>query len=204
MKKTKLTILYDNQAAEGLRSAWGFSCLIEHKSKLLFDTGWNSRILLHNMEQMAIDPKAIETVVISHNHWDHKGGLRGLLKANGKKAKVYSPKDFSKPTEICNGIYSTGMLGRIIKEQSIIMKLERGVLLITGCAHPGLGKIIEVAKKFGNVCGVLGGFHGFSDLKKLEGIDLLAPCHCTKHINRIMNKYPEQYREIMAGSVLHL
>ena len=85
----KLTITYNNEAKEGFSSGWGFSCLIEaDNKKILFDTGDEPTGLLSNMKKLDINPKDIDTVVISHNHWDHTGGLQGFLKENGNKAKV--------------------------------------------------------------------------------------------------------------------
>ena len=200
----KIIIIYDNEAKPNLKSDWGFSCLIENKKKILFDTGANSEILLYNMKQLDIDSKTINIIILSHNHFDHVGGLDGFLKANGNKAKVIEPNAFSKPTQIYENIYSTGALGVLIKEQSLIIKTNKGLVIITGCAHPGLENIIDKAKQFGKIYGIIGGFHGFSKLEKLKGIELIAPCHCTQFKQKIKQKYPKQFKEIKAGNVINL
>ena len=200
----KLTIIYDNEAQPSLKSDWGFSCLIENAKKILFDTGVDSEILLYNMKQLKINPENIDIVVLSHNHWDHTGGLKGFLKANKNRAKVYQPKNFSKPTKISQKIYSTGALGMLTKEQSLIVNTKNGNIVITGCAHPGLENIIDTAKKLGKIYGIVGGFHGFSKLEKLEGIELIAPCHCTQNKQKIKEKYPANYKEIKAGSIIEI
>ena len=87
----KITIVYDNDANADLKSGWGFSCLIETESKLLFDTGDNGKKLIYNMKQLNVEPKDIGKVAISHNHWDHTGGLKEFLKANSK-AQVFISK----------------------------------------------------------------------------------------------------------------
>ncbi len=46
----KIAIVYDNNAKEGLKADWGFSCLIENNKKVLFDAGADSDILLYNMK----------------------------------------------------------------------------------------------------------------------------------------------------------
>ena len=46
---------------------------MEHK--ILFDTGY-SAIFLKNLTMMGIDPQGIDTIVLSHGHNDHTGGLR--------------------------------------------------------------------------------------------------------------------------------
>jgi len=199
----KITIVYDNQADEGLKSGWGFSCLIEAKEKILFDTGDSGENLIYNLRQLNIQPENIDAVVISHNHWDHTGGLKEFSKLNGD-ARVFRPKSFSKPTEISPGVHSTGTLGKLIKEQSLVVNTKKGNLVITGCAHPGLANIIDKANQLGKIYGVLGGFHGFSELEKLRGIKLIAPCHCTQYVKEIKQKYPAQFKKIRAGSIIEI
>jgi len=202
----KITIIYDNKANPGFKSGWGFSCLIENKKKILFDTGADFETLLYNMKQLKIEPKTIDIVVLSHNHWDHTGGLNDFLKANENRAEIYQPTAFSEPTKIYPGIYSTGALGGFlrIKEQSIVVKTKKGNIIITGCSHPGLENIINKAKQLGKIYGVIGGFRGFSNLEKLQGIELIGACHCTRHQQKIKEKYPKQFREIKAGSVIEI
>jgi 7,8-dihydropterin-6-yl-methyl-4-(beta-D-ribofuranosyl)aminobenzene 5'-phosphate synthase len=199
----KITILYDNSANPGLKSGWGFSCLVDSRQKILFDTGDSGEKLLYNFEKLKIDPKSVDKVVLSHNHWDHVDGLGGFQELN-HKAEVIHPEAFSQPTEISTGIYSTGALGMLIKEQALVAKTEKGNIVITGCAHPGLETILKAAGKLGEIHGVLGGFHGFSKLDELEGIQLIGPCHCTQFKQQIKDKYPKEFVEIKAGSVIEI
>lgn len=201
----KLTITYNNEAREGFSSGWGFSCLIEAANKkILFDTGNKPEGLLLNMKKLGIDPKKIDIVVISHNHWDHTGGLDGFLRENRNKAKVINPDEFSEPTKIINNVYSTGPLKSFLspKEQSLFIKTEKGLVVVVGCSHPGVDKILKVAKKYGKVRAIIGGFHGFNKFDFLEGIAIIGACHCTQHTQEIKEKFPKQFREIKAGDVL--
>ena len=50
----KVTIVYDNEALEGFKSGWGFSCYIESNVKILFDTGWDGNVLLHNLKKIDV------------------------------------------------------------------------------------------------------------------------------------------------------
>jgi len=199
----KILILYDNHAQLGFESGWGFSCLVDHTQRILFDTGDDGQKLIKNFQKAHIDPKSVNKVMLSHDHWDHVDGLKGFQKFNSE-ADVIHPNAFSKPTEISPGIFSTGALGLFPKEQSLVAKTEKGNIVITGCAHPGLERILQTARKLGPVYGVLGGFHGFSKFAKLEGIQLIAPCHCTQYTEQIRQEYPNQFKPIMAGSVLEV
>lgn len=199
----KITILYDNNANPGFKSGWGFSCLVDDGQRILFDTGDNGQKLIYNFEKANIDPKSVEKVVLSHNHWDHVDGLEVFRKFNSE-AEVVHPNVFSEPTEIAPGIYTTGALGVLPREQSLVAKTEKGNIVITGCAHPGLERILRTAGRLGRIYGVLGGFHGFSRFVELEGIQLIAPCHCTQHIEQIKQKFPAQFEQIQAGSVIEI
>jgi 7,8-dihydropterin-6-yl-methyl-4-(beta-D-ribofuranosyl)aminobenzene 5'-phosphate synthase len=180
VKNLSITVNYDNNPyKERLVTAWGFSCLIRGTEKtILFDTGGDGSILLANMEELGINPKEIDLVVISHIHGDHVGGLHSLLEKN-PEVVVYLPESFPKgfkddakeygakvvavqePLKICEGVYSTGELGTWIKEQSLIIHTEKGLIVITGCAHPGIVKIVNKAKDLvkNDVLLVMGGFH---------------------------------------------
>jgi len=199
----KITILYDNNAHPGFESGWGFSCLVENSQRILFDTGDDGQKLIHNFEKVNIDPKSVNKVVLSHNHWDHTDGLEGFRKFNFE-AEVIHPNAFSEPTEISPGIYSTGALGVFLREQSLVAKTEKGNIVVTGCAHPGLEKILQAARQLGEIYGVFGGFHGFSKLDELEGIQLIGPCHCTQYKQQIKGRYPDEFVEIKAGSVVEI
>ena len=75
----KIKVLFNSKSAYiSLRSGWGLSMLIGNN--ILFDTGESGAFLLHNMKELNIDLSAIDAVVISHEHWDHTGGLWDVLK----------------------------------------------------------------------------------------------------------------------------
>ncbi len=215
-KPVKLTVIYDNEVRRpGLKAGWGFSALIEMEKAppILFDTGADSQTLLHNMAELGIDPRGIGTIVISHAHGDHAGGLDGVLSLN-KEAEVYVPASFwgavpggrvttvTGSLQIAEGVFSTGELGGM--EQSLAVRTGRGILVVVGCAHPGLGGIIDAASGFGEVYGVVGGLHAFSDFSRLKGLSLICPCHCTLYGSEIRRLFPKQCIECGAGMVLEL
>ena len=199
-----ITILYDNESrAEGLQADWGFSCLISHGGvNLLFDTGANGAILLQNMRTLGIEPGSIHEVFISHNHFDHAGGLSSFLNEN-KEVTVYAPESLkgiksarevvyvSEPFEIMDGFYTTGLLGDV--EQSLAVRTEDGLVVIVGCSHPGVKSILNAVKRFGTPFALIGGLHGFSEFEVLQPLRLVCPTHCTQHIAEIKARYPEKY-----------
>ncbi len=233
----RLTILYDNNPYDyRLKSSWGFSCLIELEEKtVLFDTGGDGEILPYNMRVLNKDPKIIDMIILSHIHGDHTGGLWSLLREK-PTMKVYIPESFPQefeqrvkkygaevvkvdaPLEIDRGIYSTGEMGHSIREQSLIVSTPQGMVILTGCAHPG---IVEVIKKAKTTTGrdvylVLGGFHLSSrSAKEIRdlihtfremNIQKVAPCHCTgdRAMAMFKGEYGENYIKTGVGRIIQI
>jgi 7,8-dihydropterin-6-yl-methyl-4-(beta-D-ribofuranosyl)aminobenzene 5'-phosphate synthase len=232
-----ITILYDNnEYDERLETAWGFSCLVEGLEKtILFDTGGDSAMLLRNMRTLGIDPQDVDVIVISHIHYDHLGGLAGFLEEN-HAVTVYLPEclpesiketvreagaelvEVHEPVQICERVYSTGELGDLIKEQSLVIGTSRGLVVITGCAHPGVVNVVREAKDLldDDVHLVLGGFHlcwmnllqvrSIVEGVKDEGVERVAPCHCSGDLARstFEKVYGEDFILVGAGSRLEV
>ena len=209
----KVTIVYDNETWQpGLEADWGFACLVEEEGRRwLFDTGAKGTVLLANMENLGIDLQTITAIFISHAHWDHTGGLADLLRLN-REARVYLPRSCSRPAqarevisvkdslEISENFFSTGELPGA--EQSLVVKTKKGLAVICGCSHPGVGTILQAASRFGRVSALIGGLHGFKEYEVLADLDLVCPCHCTQHRAEIMARYPESAVSGGAGRVL--
>ena len=210
----KVTIIYDNQVAkEGFKADWGFSCFIEaYGKKILFDTGANGSILFNNMEKLDIDPAVIEEVFISHDHWDHTGGLSDFLKIN--PVKVYIPQSCQEPPgarEVINvkeslrihkNIFSTGELKNV--EQSLAVKTEKGLVVIVGCSHPGVKNILKAASDFGDPKVLIGGLHGFRDFDLVKDLEFICPTHCTQFKSEIRSRYPGKYVSGGVGKVIEI
>jgi 7,8-dihydropterin-6-yl-methyl-4-(beta-D-ribofuranosyl)aminobenzene 5'-phosphate synthase len=205
-----ITVVHDNYPCiDSLKTAWGFSALVVGPEKtILFDTGCDGTLLLENMARLQIDPGRIDIVVLSHVHKDHTGGLTGLLQTN-PRVQVYLPASFPAkfkeavrgygaavveiggPRGICKDVYTTGVLGRRIKEQALIIRTQGGLVALTGCAHPGIVHILKRIRRLHDegILLVMGGFHLEWVTKwKVEailaafrglGVRYVAPTHCS-------------------------
>ncbi len=159
---------------------WGVSFLIGED--LLFDTFSNEDVLRENLKRFNVNVSQLRYVVISHEHWDHIGGLWYILREN-PLVKVFVCKNFSvefkekvrsfnvdmvevdEPIEIKENIFTTGEIigsyaNSSLPEQALVVKEDK-LTIITGCAHPGIITMLKRVKGiFPYPIGlVLGGFH---------------------------------------------
>jgi 7,8-dihydropterin-6-yl-methyl-4-(beta-D-ribofuranosyl)aminobenzene 5'-phosphate synthase len=215
---------------------WGFACFIEGLEKaILFDTDSKPEILLYNMNQAHIDPDRIQYLVISHSDKDHAGGLSGVT--GGKNIQtIFLPEELAtpltnqldqaglkrkvvtSPLELFAHAHLTGAMGDKPKEQSLIIDTPQGLVLITGCAHPGIVSILKRAKEILNkdIYLVLGGFHmrdhtdeqikTIIDSFKSMGVRYCGPTHCTgdKAIAAFRGAYGDHFVELGAGKTISL
>jgi len=232
----QITILYDNYAAAPeFEADWGFSCLITGMGKtILFDTGAKPEILLRNMEKLKIDIQTIDLIVISHMHHDHTGGLTAILERR-KGLPVYLPasateeaqKEIEKaggrivlcrePQTIMPGVDLTGEMGDAIREQSLFLTTSKGLIVITGCAHPDVAEIAARAKQLGKapIYLLMGGFHLLQHSEdavdriiarfKEMGIERIGASHCTGDaaIERIKKAYGDAFQPLGVGRILN-
>lgn len=227
----QLTILYDNYVYDPrLTDGYGFAAAVETEGhRLLFDTGADAPTLLSNMRLMNIEPNGLEAVVLSHIHGDHVGGLEGLL-ATGCTPTVYLLPSFpaqfksraqslTQVVEVSAGMnivgraFSTGEIEGPVREQALVLESEAGLVVMTGCAHPGVVEIVRrTSELFGEPVHLLvGGFHLGSrsesevaaiieSLRSLR-VERVAPCHCTgdRAIAQFRREYGEQFIEAGVG-----
>jgi 7,8-dihydropterin-6-yl-methyl-4-(beta-D-ribofuranosyl)aminobenzene 5'-phosphate synthase len=190
---------------------------------------------------LGIDPQAIDAVVLSHIHQDHTGGLASLL-AEAAHPTVYllasfpgsfkrsaaaltSVVEVSHPVEIFPDVYSTGEVDGGIKEQALAIRTESGVVIITGCAHPGVARMVRRGIKASvpgdgldetPVALVVGGFHLLdqspgqiealiADFESLH-VRRVCPTHCTgdRAIAMFAKAFGEGYIPGGAGQVITL
>lgn len=215
----KITIVYDNKVYKkglGLKSDWGFSCLVESDyDNVLFDTGAKGEILLNNINKLNINPSMINNIVISHNHWDHNGGLNFLSEYlenvalyqldNKKPIEKMKLLNAENPQKINDKIWTTGRIKGNIDEQSLLIKGKLGWFILTGCSHPGVEKILKKSEKIvDNIVGIIGGFHDFKNFSVLKKLKYISPCHCTAKIKELKIVYPEKNINCGVGKTIDL
>lgn len=76
----KITLLNENSAGRQNHrlclAEWGLSVFIEVNGvRILLDTG-HTDVYIQNAKKLNIDLNSVDFIVLSHNHWDHTGGLR--------------------------------------------------------------------------------------------------------------------------------
>jgi 7,8-dihydropterin-6-yl-methyl-4-(beta-D-ribofuranosyl)aminobenzene 5'-phosphate synthase len=237
MDSLTITVVYDNVTSrEDLQPGWGFSSLIQGLEKtILFDTGADGPTLLSNMRALNLSPEAIDAVVLSHQHGDHTGGLSDLLQAHsdltvysldafpghlkdevtGRGARLVTVTD---SISVCPHALLTGRMSAGIPETGLILKTSRGLVIITGCAHPGIVEMIRTSVELGEDRPylVMGGFHLFGssrqDIREIIGhfrsqeVVRVAPCHCTgpEAIEMFQQSYQENYLDCGVGQVIEL
>jgi 7,8-dihydropterin-6-yl-methyl-4-(beta-D-ribofuranosyl)aminobenzene 5'-phosphate synthase len=236
-KTLRLTVVSDNLTLEDdLESAWGFACVVEGLDRtVMFDTGSDGKVLLANMSRLRISPGEVDGLVFSHFHGDHTRGADALLHRN-PDLTVWVPETFpdsfrkdlasagatvetvAEPETLFEGAGSTGVMGDEIPEQALVLQSAEGLVVITGCAHPGIVEIVRQAKRTWkqDVRLIVGGFHlrGMQDdqirdtlsaLREL-GVRQVAPSHCTgdRAIEMFRKTWGEDFVESGSGAVIEL
>jgi 7,8-dihydropterin-6-yl-methyl-4-(beta-D-ribofuranosyl)aminobenzene 5'-phosphate synthase len=231
-------VIDDTRYNKELMRGTGFGCVINTpEANILFDTGEESgagSVLISNMEKMDIDPMDIDMVVISH--WHLTGGLEAFLDRNpnvtvyGPTSLNYKPivesygaeyRELSEFTNLSKNIYSTGgIYSKIdyLAEQSLVIDTEAGLVVVCGCAHPGIINVLEKIKKElpkREFYLVMGGFHLETVFQKQReqilsefirlGVKKVSPCHCSGPFREIAKReYKKNYIEGGSGQIIKL
>ena len=161
-------------------------------ARILFDVGHNAGLettspLQHNMQKLGFDLSSFDSIFISHLHFDHVGGTAfarertfslGLQPVDLSAKEIYvpvamqypgaQPRVTAQPTVLAPGVATIGTIERRlfmgpIEEQALAIHVHgHGVVLIVGCGHQTVPKIIERSQQlFGDtpIYGIVGGLH---------------------------------------------
>jgi len=228
-----IRIIYDNTTkTDGLASDWGFSLIISGlKNVILFDTGADPDIFESNFRKMNLDASRVDFLVLSHQHDDHTGGIPGFVKMK-KNIPIVIPESFSgefknemvksglepvlvsNPALICKNLYSSGEFAGPIPEQALVLNTSKGLVVITGCSHPGIVEMLkEIKSAFNkNIYMVFGGFHLLdksdkemeniiAEMKAL-GVIKCGATHCTgvQQIKMFKDSFGADFIELGVGN----
>ena len=88
-----LTLNENTAGRPGVLAEWGLSILVETNGlNILVDTGASSTVP-HNVRQLGVDLSSVQKIVLSHGHFDHTGGLKGVLLQAGRKIEIIAHPD---------------------------------------------------------------------------------------------------------------
>jgi len=238
LNSVRVTTLVDNDVLKrGLTSSFGLSLYVEISTErerriILMDTSGSFDTLLKNASKLDVNLSGINAIFISHWHGDHCGSLSHVLPLLRQPTPVYVPSEnssgireiknaggvprvCSEPVEFMEGVMSTGEIGRGISEHSLVMNVRnKGLVILTGCAHPGIVSTVKRAQQVSvvsKVYAVIGGFHISSaregvyvaEFLRELGVKLVSPCHCTgvNAKNAIANVMKDRYVRNGSGKV---
>ena len=237
-RELEIRVVFDNTSArKDLRRSWGFSAVVDFGGhRILFDAGSDPTLLLEHLDLMQIDPKSIEHAVISHQHGDHLRGVYWVFEKNPKMnvhfldcfpeepfrraaALKMTPNRVKGPFELVPGIHSTGIVDGLPPEQSLVIETSQGLVMLVGCSHPGVVKLVETAPKQrekDSLRFLLGGFHmmrkqpeqikaAINRLQDLK-VDTVLPAHCSGDPAKEMfqSLYGKQFHAAGAGRLIVL
>lgn len=186
----KLTPLVEWRTVPGFAGEPGVSYLIQtDRGSLLFDLGFgaDSGVLAANAAKLGVSFDQVDALMISHMHVDHIGG--GAFATGNtvlppaelgdpanktcylpEKATVqgFRPEVVERPRMLCAGLATTGPLARRLflmgwcEEQTLLARVRgKGLVVITGCGHPGLETILAMVARLSDepIHAVIGGLH---------------------------------------------
>ena len=228
----EINILVDNNPNFDLKSPWGISIYIRTQNlSILFDAGPDPNVLKENSKKLSLDLSSLDLAVISHEHGDHIRGLEYISEVN-KNLTIFVPAHMSEScknwikslgfkvievkdtTLISEGIAIVGELYGPPYEQALAINVKNlGLIVLVGCSHPGVDKIVSKAEKelSQNPYAVIGGFHlSGASLNKIRdivkalnetGLKRIYPVHCSGEDfrNFLRENYPEVYGDGKVG-----
>ncbi len=105
LQDLRLKIVAENSDSVECSSLWaqhGLSIFLDldlgsMSTKMLLDTGASAEVMLHNASVLGIDLAGIDLICLSHGHYDHTGGLMGILQEMKRRVPVLAHPDIFAP-----------------------------------------------------------------------------------------------------------
>lgn len=104
VEKARVTILAEDLAGydSPLNAKFGLSMLLEvqvgdHETQVLYDANQSSKPVLDNLHSLGISLDRLNCIFLSHCHFDHTGGLAGILEAINRPIPVISHPGLFRP-----------------------------------------------------------------------------------------------------------
>jgi 7,8-dihydropterin-6-yl-methyl-4-(beta-D-ribofuranosyl)aminobenzene 5'-phosphate synthase len=105
-----------------------------------------------------------------------------------------------------------------MNELSLVIRTQRGLVVVVGCSHPGVEKILEEATNIDSrLYSVIGGFHLVRTpepevrrvarvLHDTLKIDRVAPAHCTSELGFkvFLEQFGDRFDRAGLGAVIQL
>jgi 7,8-dihydropterin-6-yl-methyl-4-(beta-D-ribofuranosyl)aminobenzene 5'-phosphate synthase len=186
----ELTVLVEWKAEKGFIGDAGVSYLFRtNLGSMLFDVGFGTTrpALTHNAAKLGFTLDQVESLTISHLHSDHMGGipaqrarqvvvpdelmsseLKPCFLPDRAEAKGFKAELVKEPQLLTAGIASSGPLARSLflfgytEEQALLARVkDKGLVVFTGCGHPTIEVILEMAGRLSNepLYAIGGGLH---------------------------------------------
>ncbi len=223
----RLVVLNDNRGSPGLLNEWGWSVYVEPEGAppVLFDADSKPEVIEYNSRTLGVDLSGIGFAVLSHEHWDHYGGMSYVARVKGELL-VHVPPGLhlwarsagasiavNKSGGHLEGPYylTRPLLVRelMLMEHALIVDDGEHKVLIVGCSHPGVERLAEEAARLVGrpLTLVIGGFHR-PDTVQLDVLAAyaryIAPAHCSGDhaVRYVGSKWPERLVLVRTGSTI--
>jgi len=186
-----MTVIVEEKAEEGFKSDAAVSYLFKSdQGSLLFDVGFGTDrpAFVHNAKKLGVNLDEVDSVMISHLHLDHMGGMKAhkshcvavpeeiglpsgqpcFIPEQGTANGDFKTEMIDCPKLLPGGFASTGPLSRsfvyfgMTDEQALFARVKGlGLVIITGCGHPTIELIVKMVQKISDepIHVIGGGFH---------------------------------------------
>ncbi len=222
-------IVYDTSSPTiaGMQPDFGYAVYIHADGRrILLDTGTDPDIMEQNLMSAGIDIHGLDLVVVSHNHFDHAGGLK-RIRAINPDLPVYLPpnQSFAVDGEIIEDhLWVTPNIlvlrGRsdvptagISDDLSLVLRGRSGLYVLSTCSHSGVEQIVGRATKISGepVYYFSGGARLISrpesdtqlvaEALAKHRVQVVSPSHCSLS-HRVDRKFRETLGEAVVDSQL--